>query len=227
MPRFELVSHLLCPYVQRAAIVLAEKGAPFTRTDIDLSAKPDWFLAISPTGKVPLLRVDGGEPIFESAAICEYLDEVLAPRLLPEDPIARARQRGWIEFASGALSDIAGHYNAAEEAAYAAKRAALRSRFERLEAVLDPAGPWFAGSAFGLVDAAFAPVFRYFDAFGAALGEDWLTGLPRVASWRRALAARPSVRDAVVADFAARLDRFLRARPSHLAALMAGRRAAA
>ena len=43
-----LVSHALCPYVQRAAIVLREKGVPFERRDIDLANKPDWFLRISP-----------------------------------------------------------------------------------------------------------------------------------------------------------------------------------
>ena len=52
-----LVSHLLCPYVQRAAIALREKDVPFERVVIDLANKPDWFVAISPLGKVPLLRV--------------------------------------------------------------------------------------------------------------------------------------------------------------------------
>ena len=47
-----LVSHHLCPYVQRAAISLAEKGVPFERVDIDLANKPGWFKAISPLGKV-------------------------------------------------------------------------------------------------------------------------------------------------------------------------------
>ena len=59
-----LVSHLLCPYVQRAAIALAEKNVPFERVVIDLANKPDWFIAISPLGKVPLLRLQrpsGGE----------------------------------------------------------------------------------------------------------------------------------------------------------------------
>ncbi|MCV4777127.1 glutathione S-transferase N-terminal domain-containing protein, partial [Escherichia coli] len=45
-----LVSHALCPYVQRAAIVLAEKGVPFERRDIDLANKPSWFLKVSPLG---------------------------------------------------------------------------------------------------------------------------------------------------------------------------------
>ena len=50
-----LVSHALCPYVQRAAIVLAEKGVPFERRDIDLANKPDWFLKASPLGETPVL----------------------------------------------------------------------------------------------------------------------------------------------------------------------------
>src|SRR5689334_15487891 len=68
-----LVSHPLCPYVQRAAIVLLEKGVPFERRDVDLARKPAWFLDISPLGKTPVLLA-GGEAIFESAVICEYLD---------------------------------------------------------------------------------------------------------------------------------------------------------
>ena len=57
----KLISHKLCPYVQRAVIALAEKGVPFERVDIDLSNKPDWFLALSPFGKTPVLMV--GVPI--------------------------------------------------------------------------------------------------------------------------------------------------------------------
>ena len=49
-----LVSHHLCPYVQRAAIAFAEKGAPFERVTISLDEKPAWFAALSPLG-VPSL----------------------------------------------------------------------------------------------------------------------------------------------------------------------------
>ncbi|HVK69280.1 MAG TPA: glutathione S-transferase family protein, partial [Polyangium sp.] len=102
MTQLTLISHELCPYVQRAAIVLAEKGVAFERIDIDLSNKPDWFLAISPLGKVPLLRVrdeSGKEAVlFESIAICEYLEETQpGPKLHPEDPIERARDRAWFD----------------------------------------------------------------------------------------------------------------------------------
>jgi glutathione S-transferase len=76
--RLELVSHKLCPYVQRVAIALAEKGASYERIHIDLADKPDWFIAISPLARVPLLKVDGAV-LFESAAICDYLDDTARP----------------------------------------------------------------------------------------------------------------------------------------------------
>jgi hypothetical protein len=100
-----LVSHVLCPYVQRAAIVLMEKGVAFDRLDVDLKNKPAWFLAISPLGKTPVLQMDGGA-IFESAVICEYLDETIAPRLHPPLALDRARHRSWVEFGSSVLNGI-------------------------------------------------------------------------------------------------------------------------
>ena len=98
-----LISHPLCPYVQRAVIALSEKRAPYERVDIDLRNKPQWFLDISPLGKTPVLKT-GGAAIFESAVICEYLEDTLAPALHPADPLARAQHRAWIEFASATLN---------------------------------------------------------------------------------------------------------------------------
>ena len=214
-----LVSHRLCPYVQRAAIVLAEKGAAFERRWVDLAHKPDWFMAISPLGKTPVLLVDG-QPIFESAVICEYLDDTVAPRLHPADALARARHRGWIEFGSAVLNQIAGFYNAHDETALMAQHLALRRRFEQLEVTL-VGGPYFAGTEMCIVDAAFAPVFRYFNVF-EMLG-DWrfFDGLPRLQSWRAALAARASVHNAVDADYPVRLLDFIARRGSALSARVA------
>lgn len=222
MRDIELVSFDLCPYVQRAAIALAEKGVPFRRTDIDLARKPEWFVAISPQGKVPLLRVDG-TVLFESAAIVEYLDETHGPALHPADPLTRARHRGWMEFGSTVLNDIWEFYTAPDAETFERRRALLRSRFERVEAELATRsgdGPWFAGIAFSLVDCVFAPVFRYWEVFDAIGDFGILGGLPHVQAWRTALQARPSVREAVVPDYADRLRDFLRSRGSHLARRM-------
>ncbi len=113
MAALKLISHKLCPYVQRAAIALHEKGVRFERIDIDLANKPDWFLKISPLGKVPVLvvtRDDGKEvALFESNVICEYIEETQAgAKLHPQDALVRAEHRAWMEFGSAILGDLWG-----------------------------------------------------------------------------------------------------------------------
>jgi glutathione S-transferase len=209
-----LVSHVLCPYVQRAAIVLIEKGVPFIRRDIDLANKPEWFLAISPLGKTPVLLADD-VPVFESAVICEYLEDVFAPRLHPEDPLQRARHRGWIEFGSSVLSAIGTFYSARDETALQQAVSGLRKKFEQLEATLG-SGPFFDGERFSMVDAVFGPVFRYFDAFDRIHDFGFFSDLPKVQAWRAALALRPSVKAAVREDYGDLLMTFLKRRGSAL-----------
>jgi glutathione S-transferase len=223
MPKLALISHDLCPYVQRAVIALSEKGVPFERIYVDLANKPDWFLAISPLGKVPLLKA-GDAVVFESAVILEYLEETQPNPLHPVDPLERAQHRAMIEFGSAVLSDIWGLEIAPTRDAAAAKIEALRNKFARLERSLG-AGPWFAGERFGLVDAAFGPVFRYFDLFDRLLDHGIFAGQPKVAAWRAALAARPSIRDAVVSDYSARLERFVASQDGYLAGLLPKRAA--
>ena len=215
--KLTLVSHKLCPYVQRAVIALTEKGVPFERIDVDLANKPDWFKKVSPLGKTPVLLV-GETAIFESAVIIEYLEETEANPLHPADPLARAEHRAWIEFGSAILSDISGLYSAPDEAAFLAKSKALREKFTRVDARLK--GPWFDGERFSPVDAVFGPVFRYFDAFDRIANFGILAGLGKVAAWRAALAARPSVQSAVSQEYPALLWEFYRTRGSYLSRLM-------
>ena len=216
--RLTLISHKLCPYVQRAAIVLAEKGIAFERIDVDLSNKPDWFLRISPLGLTPVLLVDG-EPIFESAVICEYLEDTTLPRLHPANALQRARHRAWMEFGSAVLNTIAGFYNAPDDQALHGKAAELRGRFEQIEAALG-AGPYFAGASFSVVDAVFGSIFRYFDVFDGIADFRIFKATPRVNAWRAALAARPAVRGAVESAYPQLLRRFLIDRDSALSVLM-------
>lgn len=210
-----LASHKLCPYVQRVAIVLHEKGLPFERRWVDLADKPKWFLAVSPLGKTPVLLVDG-EPIFESAVICEYLDEVFPPRLHPAPALERARHRAWVEFGSGMLNTIAAFYGAPDAPTFRSRRDGLRARLAQLENVLHPRGPYFAGPDFALADAAFAPVFRYFDVFEELGIHGFFDGFPKLRAWREVLARRDSVRQSVTQDYGELLAAFLRSRGSEI-----------
>jgi glutathione S-transferase len=220
-----LVSHHLCPYVQRAAIALAEKGVAYERIYVDLGNKPDWFKALSPLGKTPVLKVSD-TAIFESAVILEYLEETCASPLHPRDPLRRAEHRSLIEFGSAILNDIWAFYSAADAVAFEAKRKQLSERFNWLEQRLR-AEPWFDSMGFALVDAVFAPVFRYFDAFDRIGDFGILASLEKTARWRQSLAARPSVQAAVTSDYDDRLWAFLLARNAHLSHLMRRNHAAA
>ncbi|WP_119274829.1 glutathione S-transferase family protein [Taklimakanibacter deserti] len=219
MTKLTLISHVLCPYVQRAVIALKEKGVDFERIDIDLGDKPDWFLKISPLGKVPVLKV-GDDVIFESAVIAEFLEDTVSPPLHPADHVRRADHRGWIEFAGVVLADIWGFYTAPDGQTFEKKRQELAQRFERLEERLK-ADPWFDGETFHLVDAAFGPVFRYFDVFDAIDDFGILKGKPRIGRWRKALKERPSVKTAVVRDYPERLKDFIVKRNSYMSGLIA------
>lgn len=215
-----LYSLNICPFVQRAVITLLEKGVPFERVYIDLSNKPESFLAISPLGNVPVLGVrqpDGSEvAIFESVVICEYLEETQPGRKLhPADPLARARHRAWIEYASSIISGVVGIERAADEEALITNGKKLAERFARIEKQLGD-GPYFDGAEFSLVDAVYAPIFRYFDVFESFRDLGVFDNLPKVSAWRKALAERPSVKDAVTADFRDELIKYLEERKSHL-----------
>jgi len=215
-----LVSHALCPYVQRAAIVLAEKEVSFERRDIDLARKPEWFLRVSPLGKTPVLLV-GDEAIFESAVICEYLDDTTLPRLHPANALERARHRAWMEFGSSVLNLIAAFYNAPDERTLRAKAGDIRERLQQLEVALG-SGPFFAGASFSIVDAVFGPVFRYFDVFDTIADFGFWDDLPKVRRWREALARRPSIQKAASPQYPALLMAFLAQRGSALSVMCRG-----
>lgn len=82
------------------------------------------------------------------------------------------------------------------------------------------AGPWFAGSRFGLVDAAIAPAFRCLDVFNRQLGRELVARPVKVRAWALSLAARSSVREAVGTDYPEALLAFVTAKTSHLARLL-------
>jgi glutathione S-transferase len=223
-PPLKLISHKLCPYVQRAVIALTEKGVPFERIDIDLANKPDWFLKISPLGKVPVLTVatERGEvALFESNVICEYIEETQAgARLHPEDALQRAEHRAWMEFGSAILGDLWGLETTTEAATFETKRQAISAKFARVEAALGR-GRFFAGETFSLVDAVFAPIFRYFDVFDEFTDLAIFKDTPKVRKWRAELAKRPSVKAAVGADYPQLLRAFLARHDAHLLKLAA------
>jgi len=212
-PKLTLISHRLCPYVQRAAIALLEKDVEFERKNIDLANKPDWFLKLSPLGKVPILVVDDELVLFESSVIAQYVNEITGGDLLSADTAEKYRQLAWMEFASEVIGSIGKLYNADGEAEFDRATSVLDEKFRRVEEAFGE-GPWFSGDDFSLVDAAFAPAFRYFDVIGELTSTDFFANTPKLAAWRKTLQQRQSVIGAVSDDYPERLLRFFSNRDS-------------
>ena len=180
------------------------KEVEFEVTYINLLEKPDWFLKISPHGKVPVLVVDD-EPLFESNAIAEFLDEVVAPRLHPEDPVDRARHRAWTDFVPDFARALMGIYYTKTREAMEEGLAQAPKRVQRLEEAVERErgndGPFFSGDTLCLVDAAYAPFFQRFEFAERYLATGFLDGFPLVKAWSDTLLAEDLVTGSVVSHF--------------------------
>ena len=203
MTRYLLVSFKTCPWVQRAAIVLREKNMAFEFRHIEPDNRPDWFLAISPHKKVPVLRIDEKVSLFESNAIAEYLDETIAPRLHPDDPVLRAINRAWTDYVPTFASSVTATGYADDEASYNASAEKIPMAFERLELALEKqgAGPFFNGAKYSLVDAAYAPFLQRYFFLDRVKPLGIIEKFPRLKAWAEALVSRPSTHSFPEAEF--------------------------
>ncbi|MCC6535079.1 MAG: glutathione S-transferase family protein [Burkholderiales bacterium] len=204
--KFMLCSFKTCPWVQRAAIVLQAKNIAYDITYIDRDHRPDWFLAVSPHAKVPVLVIDGKDALFESNAIAEYLDETVPPRLHPENALVRARNRAWTDFVPTFASTISNTMYTDSEEEFNAQAAKIAGPFGKLEEELakhDGKGPYFNGAALSLVDAAYAPFLQRYTFTDRLRPLGLIERHPRLAAWREALLAHPAVKASTVANIEA------------------------
>jgi glutathione S-transferase len=229
MPKYMLVSFKTCPWVQRSAIILREKNAPFEFRHIESDNRPDWFLAISPHKKVPVLRIDDKVTLFESNAINEYLDVVVSPQLHPADPIARAINRAWTDYVPTFASSVTGCAYAATKEAYEAAIAKIPDTFQRLEKALETqnSGPFFNGARYSLVDAAYAPFLQRYYFLDRIRPIGQIDKYPRLTAWADALMARPSTHSFPEGEFEAMYREGLRRRGSWLSQFVEPAKAAA
>lgn len=180
------------------------KDVEFDVTYINLREKPDWFLEISPHGKVPVLLVDE-QPLFESNAIAEYLDEVVAPKLHPECAMKRARNRAWTDFIPTFSAALNGVTYCKSDDDMDVKLQAARSVLGRLEHAIETEreadGPYFNGPLLSLVDAAYAPFLQRFSIAEGVLNTGLLNDFPLVKRWFDTLLQDERVRQALPENF--------------------------
>jgi glutathione S-transferase len=189
-----------CPYAQRTRALLTLKSIEHRVVEIDLTKpRPDWFLALNPTGKVPVLIHDG-RALNESSIINEYLEEVYpTPSVMPATAYERAQARLLVEFCNNRfapnmyrvlMEQDASRRSRVTETATSDWRL-IESTLERLGAEGDT-----VFGQFGIVELTFAPFFERY-----VLNDYYWdfrplerAGLARVARWRKAMLQHPAVR---------------------------------
>ena len=197
--QLELISFKLCPFVQRAVITLNSKDVDYKVTYIDLADPPEWFSELSPLGKVPVLKVDD-EVLFESAVINEFLDDITGADLQPDNPLQRAKNRAWTEFASAALGNSYMMKTAPDAERYQKYFDRLSGQLQYLEKQLGD-GPWFNGEQFSLTDTAYAPLFVQLSVSPNYPHLIDTQRTPKLHAWAERLKALPAVKNSVVPEF--------------------------
>jgi len=218
LPKLELISFKLCPFVQRAVITLNLKKVDFDITYINLNEPPEWFKALSPLGQVPVLKVED-EVLFESSVIQEYIDEITPPSLHPTDPLVKAKNRAWAAFGGDLLMLLNKTVRAKGETTYQEKLDTLKNRLLRLEAA-HSGQTFFNGNEFNLIDAAYAPLFMRLDLISQNTGVELLASCDKLKSWSDKLLEIPAVKASVVEDFAELYLNMLKSSGGHLAGLL-------
>jgi GST-like protein len=183
------------PNSVKIPIALEELGLEYALRPVNVrkgdQKTPD-YLALNPNGKVPLL-VDGDLVLPESGAILVHLAEK-AGRLLPIDPVARARTFEWLFFqlsGSGPAFGQAGYWQKLASERNEAAIARYQGEADRLADLMDAHlanHPWFAGDEYTIADIAhFGWLWRR-DFAGISFDNR-----PNLAGWYAAMAARPAV----------------------------------
>ena len=204
-----LVSFPICPFVQRARILLDAKGVDHDIHYIDLADKPRWFLDRVPTGKVPALFV-GDRTLFESNVITEYLDDTTGAPILPQEPLQRASEKAWIAYSDGLLMALFHALRADSLADYAAHKQALMDGIDKARNFVEPRVE--DGYRFAAFEVAVAPLLLRIEQvpdiremFWTRFDESSVFG-----DWARQVLAEDVLRTSVPDDFAEQFISFFR-----------------
>lgn len=194
-----LIGLLPSPFVRKVCVVLAEKGIDYTM-HVQGARWPNTCVPeFNPLGKIPILRIDGSPPLFDSRVIVEYLDGIKAePRLIPEPFEARIEVRRWEALADGlcdAATAIVGETRRAENERSAAY---IDRQLGKVDSAITDMARTLAGRArchgdtITLADLATGVALAYADYRLPML--PWRTRHPALARFVDELEQRPSFR---------------------------------
>ena len=215
MPKIKLITSTLSPYGQRVEITLIEKNIPYEKQEIDLANKPDFLAKDSPISKVPLLYVDD-KPLFESIAICEYLEEAFTQNPLhPKDLYLRAWHRGWMEFSNGILASTFGLIYSQDQQSFDLKKAEIVGKLKILDANLK-FNPYFDGDQYSMVDICLASAFKPLTFIDKKFTLELFDLHKNVATYVEGAVTRGSVHKALSSDYEDVFKKFIEKKKSHI-----------
>jgi glutathione S-transferase len=200
----------LSPFVRKVRAVLTEKGLAYEHEQINPFAPPEWFLAISPLKRIPVLRdTDEREPntLPDSSVICAYLEaKYPQPALYPEAPFALARALWFEEYADTQMMQSIGPglffervvkklmgRDCDESIVAVTLGEKLPAIFDYLEAAVR-GREFLVGNAFSIADIAVACMLVNFDHAREKLDASrW----PELARYATAMHVRPSIKSSI------------------------------
>ncbi len=199
----KLIGSLTSPFVRKVRVVLAEKKLDYKFEVEDVWAADTQIMASNPLGKVPCLVMEGGEAIFDSRVIVEYVD-TLSPvgKLIPLSGRERVEVRTWEALADGLLDAAvlarmeqtwAGRTDAQRSPAWIDRQ--LQKINASLQAMSQGLGdrPWCNGNHHSLADIAVGCALGYLDFRFSQI--DWRGDYPNLGKLSDKLSQRPSFID--------------------------------
>jgi glutathione S-transferase len=196
----KLIGSISSPYVRKVRVVMAEKKLDYQFVEEDVWSADTNIMQSNPLGKVPCLVMEGGEALFDSRVIVEYLD-TLSPvgKLIPPLGRERAEVKTWEALADGVLDAL---ILARLEANWGGRKKEERSQAwiqrqivktqSSLKAMSQGLGdkPFCAGIYLSLADIAVGCALGYLDFRFPDI--DWRSTYPNLAKLHEKLAQRPS-----------------------------------
>jgi glutathione S-transferase len=193
----KLFASLTSPYARKVRIALAEKKIEYALVEVSPWAPGNIVATINPLGKIPVLELDDGTPLYDSRVIVEYLDTVSpVSRLIPEPSRQRIAVRRWEALADGICDAAAAIRIELQRSTRQQNRDWLARQRDKVERGVRELGrelddkAWCNGEAYTLADIAVGSALGYLDLRLADL--DWRGEQPNLARLAEKLAKRPS-----------------------------------
>jgi glutathione S-transferase len=177
----QIISYDICPFAQRVIMFLEEISQDYSIEYIDISNKPDWFVELSPLGKVPILRI-GDEVLFESNVMLDYLNDIFKSKFYPMDDLVKAKQKALIEFSSNVLKTQWEMLVSVTNEDAKNQYDLLIQQLTYLEMQVKQQ-PYFNGSMISMVDIAFAPLLQRLIFIECQYIDSLLNDFPNLRLW--------------------------------------------